>query len=74
MLIENVEVLGTTKVEIVAALKTGFKDFEDSIQYTTALNIKGISAIITRNTKDYRKAEVAIFTPEVFITMLNKVN
>ena len=66
-LIHNIEVIGTTRTEIESALQTGFRDFEDSIQYTTALTIKGIEAIITRNVKDFRKSKIAIFTPEVYI-------
>lgn len=66
-LIDNIEVIGTTKTEIKNAFQTGFKDFEDSIQYSTAQTIKGIEAIITRNIKDYRKSKIAIFTPEVYI-------
>ena len=66
-LIDNIEVIGTTKNEIKNTLRTGFKDFEDSIQYSTALTIKGIEAIITRNVRDYRKSKIAIFTPEIYI-------
>ena len=72
LLISNVDVIGTTKNEILLALRTGFKDFEDSIQYATARSVDGISAIITRNTKDYRKSEIAVFTPEIYITTLNR--
>ena len=66
-LIDHIEVIGTTKMEIESALQTGFKDFEDSIQYATAMTIGGIEAIITRNVKDFRKSKIAIFTPEVYI-------
>ena len=71
-LIEMVQVAGTTKIEILQALKNGFKDFEDSIQYSTALTIDGIEAIITRNVKDYEKSEIAVFTPENYLK--SKVN
>lgn len=50
-LTEMTEVVGTTRKEIIQALKNNFKDFEDSIQYSTALTIEGIEAIITRNIK-----------------------
>lgn len=66
-LIENVEVIGTTKKEIKAAFQTGFKDFADSVQYATARTVKGMSAIITRNIKDYRKSEIAVFSPEIYL-------
>ena len=66
-LVEITEIIGTTKKEIVQALKNDFKDYEDSVQYSSALNIKGIEAIITRNTKDYIKAKIAVFTSENYI-------
>lgn len=69
-LIDDLEVLGTTKNEIRRAFQTGFKDFEDSIQYATALNVKHIDAIITRNTKDFRKSIIAVFTPEIYLMQL----
>ena len=66
-LVEITEIVGTTKKEIVQALKNDFKDYGDSIQYSSALNIKGIEAIVTRNTKDYVKAKIAIFTAENYV-------
>ena len=68
-LIDNINVVGTTKAEVKNALKVGFRDFEDSIQYATALKIKGLDAIITRNIKDFRKSQVTVFSPEVFIKL-----
>lgn len=66
-LMNMVRVVGTTKEEILQALKNGFKDFEDSIQYSTALTIDGIGAIITRNVKDYAKSKIAVFTPDNYL-------
>jgi len=68
-LIDMVQVVETTKSEIIQALKNGFKDFEDSIQYSTALTIDGIEAIITRNVKDYERSEIAVFTPENYLKL-----
>lgn len=67
MLTEMIQIVGTTREEIVQALKNDFKDFEDSIQYSTALTIDGVEAIITRNVKDYDKSEIAVFTPENYL-------
>ncbi|MEL7222234.1 MAG: PIN domain-containing protein [Bacteroidota bacterium] len=64
-----IEIIGTTKKEIIQALKNNFKDYEDSIQYSSALNIDGIEAIITRNVKDYRNAEIAVLTPLNYLKM-----
>ncbi len=64
------EIVGTTKKEIIQALKNDFKDYEDSVQYSSALTIKGIEAIITRNVKDYRNSEIAVMTPLIFLKMV----
>ncbi len=44
------------------ALQSDFKDFEDSIQYYAAKS-KGLRTFLTRNTKDYRTADIAVMTP-----------
>lgn len=66
-LVEIIEIIGTTKKEITQALRNDFKDYEDSIQYSTAMTIKGIEAIITRNVKDYSRSGIAVFTPENYL-------
>lgn len=68
-LTEMTIILGTTCNEIIQALKNGFCDFEDSIQYSTALTVEGIEAIITRNVGDYKKSEIAVYTPENFLKL-----
>jgi predicted nucleic acid-binding protein len=62
-------IIGTTKQEIIQALNNDFKDFEDSVQYSSALTIKKIEAIITRNVKDYRNAKIAVLTPVNYLKM-----
>ncbi|WP_298146829.1 PIN domain-containing protein [Flavobacterium sp.] len=71
-LCEMTEIIDTTKAEIVQALRNGFSDYEDSIQYCCALKIKDIDAIITRNTKDYSKSSIAVMTPLNFLQMKEK--
>ncbi len=55
---------------IELALSSDFTDFEDSIQYYTALE-NNIEILITRNTKDYITANIAIFTPVAYVNSLN---
>lgn len=71
-LTEMTEIIGTTKKEVLQALKNDFKDFEDSVQYSSALTIKGIDAIITRNIKDYKNSKIAVMTPLNFLKMYEK--
>lgn len=67
ILMEMVKVIDTRKDEILKALISGFSDFEDSIQYASALNIRGLHAIITRNVKDYRKSSINVMTPSEYV-------
>jgi predicted nucleic acid-binding protein len=69
LLIEMTEIIGTTKKEIIQALQNNFSDYEDSVQYSTALAINNIDAIITRNVKDYRYSAIAVMTPLNFLKM-----
>ncbi|MGB0879809.1 MAG: type II toxin-antitoxin system VapC family toxin [Polaribacter sp.] len=71
-LTEMTEIIGTTKKEVIQALKNDFRDFEDSIQYSSALTIKGLDVIITRNIKDYRNSKIAVMTPLNFLKMKEK--
>lgn len=72
ILTEMTEIVGTTKKEIIQALKNNFTDYEDSIQYSTALTIKDLDIIITRNIKDYRNSSIAVMTPLNFLKMKEK--
>lgn len=60
-----VTVLSVDDAVIEQALKAGFTDFEDAIQYYTALGA-GCSTLLTRNGRHYRKAEIAVFTAEAY--------
>ena len=55
---------------IKLALQSGFKDFEDAIQYYAALSDPDISVIVTRNIKDFKVAELSVMTPETFLKTL----
>lgn len=51
---------------IELALSSDFRDFEDAIQYHTCIQ-NSITTLLTRNTRDYKKAQIAIMTPEEFL-------
>ena len=72
LLTEMTEIIGTTKSEIIQALKNDFSDYEDSVQYSSALTIQGINAIITRNIKDYKNSKIAVMTPLNYLKMREK--
>lgn len=60
-----VAVLPVDDTTIENALKSGFTDFEDAIQYHAALS-GGCSAFLTRNGRHYRKAEIDVMTAEAY--------
>lgn len=51
------------------ALSTNFKDFEDAIQYSTAI-VNQLDAIITRNPQDFPVTTPRIMTPDQLIQEL----
>ncbi len=46
-----------------------FKDFEDGIQYYTALEAN-CNAIITRNTKDFKNSSIPVFRPKEYLVKM----
>jgi predicted nucleic acid-binding protein len=61
-----VTVLPVTDKVIELALASDFKDFEDGIQYFTAIE-NSIRTLLTRNLKDYKSAEISVMTAEQFL-------
>ncbi|MCR5699176.1 MAG: PIN domain-containing protein [Treponemataceae bacterium] len=59
-------VVDSSESVVDKALNSEFADFEDAIQYYTALE-HGISVILTRNLRDYKNASVIVQTPETFL-------
>ena len=59
-------VIDSTESVIDKALNSDFSDFEDAIQYYTALEYQ-IPVILTRNIRDYKKASVIVQTPESYL-------
>lgn len=63
-----VRVTAVTEANIQSALASPFSDFEDAIQHYSAQSEGGVSAIITRNTADYSASDIAVLSPEAFLT------
>ena len=68
-LVRFCKILPVGEKEIFSAMKSGFPDFEDAVQHFTALQDSQIEGIITRNTVDYRKSQLAVYTPESFLAL-----
>ncbi len=58
---------------IDSAIEAPFKDFEDGIQYYCAAR-NGAKTIVTRNTKDFPRAEVAIANPGEYLKQAEDKN
>ena len=50
------------------ALNSDFNDFEDAIQYYCAVE-NDIEILLTRNLKDYKKAQISVMTAQDFINL-----
>ena len=53
------------------SLKADFKDYEDAIQYYSAMTVPNIDFIVTRNTKDFKKSSLSVLTPTEAIALLS---
>jgi predicted nucleic acid-binding protein len=67
ILLNTMTVLSMDQKQVLAALDSKFTDFEDALQYYSALNSNKIDAIITRNVKDFKKSALPVFSPTEFI-------
>lgn len=69
-LIQLGEVVNTLSVNgtvITAALQSGWKDFEDAVQYHCALVDGSVNGIVTRNGKDFSQSSIDVVDPYEFI-------
>jgi len=64
-----VGVLPVDNQTIERALNSHFSDFEDAIQYYTALQ-NGIPVLVTRNVKDYVETDLTVHTPQEYLAFL----
>lgn len=63
-----VEVLSVNDKIIDLALASDFKDFEDAVQYYTAIE-NGCKILLTRNLKDYKESRIAVMTAESYVSI-----
>jgi len=63
-----VHVVSLNEKIIDLALNSDFSDFEDAIQYYCALE-SDIELLLTRNLKDYKKAQISVMTAQDFINL-----
>lgn len=74
MFAEFVKMCNVTPVDsliIDEAIASRFPDFEDAMQYYSAIR-EGADVIITRNSNDFNTANIAVYEPQAFLDMLTK--
>lgn len=63
------EVCQVNEETIDKALNSSFKDFEDAVQYFSALQ-SNCSIILTRNGKDFKHAIIPVMTAEEYLSSI----
>jgi len=69
-LADMTEIIDVTRLVVRQALKSGFKDYEDAIQYYCALSSGNIDFIVTMDTKDFKKSTLSVMTPSEAVSSL----
>lgn len=62
-----VKILPVNESIIGKALKSKFRDFEDAVQFFTAISSKKNQFLVTRNIKDYKWATLPVLSPATFM-------
>ena len=65
------EICELDELIIEKGLNSVFSDFEDSLQYYSALRTE-CDIIITRNGKDFKKSQIPVMTPDEFLNSIKK--
>ncbi len=65
------EICELDELIIEKGLNSDFSDFEDSLQYFSALRT-GCDTIITRNGKDFKKSQIPVMTPDEFLNSIKE--
>ena len=65
------EVLDTAGMDCRRAVMSAVSDFEGAVMIETAARTE-VDCIVTRNTHDYEKSSVPVYTPEAFIQKITE--
>lgn len=68
-LLSIISLLDSAAVDVFHALTSETADFEDAVMIETAIR-SNVDCIVTRNTKDYKKAPIPVYTPDEFLAQL----
>ena len=59
-MLKYVEVITVSERAVLQALQSGFRNFEDAVQYFAALEAGDVEYIITRNVRDFRQSVITV--------------
>ena len=62
-----VDIIALSKSAVLHALDSKFTDFEDALQHYAAIS-ENVKTIVTRNVKDFKNSELAVLTPDQFLS------
>ena len=65
-----ISILPCSSKDIDNSINSKFKDIEDGIQNSIAINSGKCKIIITRNIKDYGHSELEVMTPDKYLERL----
>ena len=65
------EICELDELIIEKGLNSDFSDFEDSLQYFSALRTE-CDIIITRNAKDFKKSQIPVMTPDEYLNSIKE--
>ena len=71
VLLSILRVLPMSEQIVHLAMNSSFKDMEDALQYFSALKNANVDAILTRNTKDFKKSAIPVFLPSEWIAVMD---
>jgi predicted nucleic acid-binding protein len=66
-LLSIVDVLQMDRKVVLNALDSSFTDFEDALQNYAAVRNGNIDIVVTRNLKDFKRSELTVMSPEIFL-------
>lgn len=70
-LLTIVGMLDSKADDVFHAISSEVSDFEDAVMIETAIR-SNVDCIVTRNTKDYSKSPVPVYTPDQFLEVLEQ--
>jgi predicted nucleic acid-binding protein len=62
-------IIGVTAINgfvLQQAIAANYKDFEDAVQYQSAINTFGLTHLVTRNKTDFTETSLPIFSPSEY--------